>query len=73
MVDLTPSNEGYISMLKFIIRESQNNEDVEWCKNQLKKAGVDFKCCVENPIDDFSTICQECYDEFRVHSRGEEE
>ena len=42
MVDLTPSNQGYISMLKFIIRESTNKEDVEWCKNELKKAGVDF-------------------------------
>lgn len=43
MVDLTPSKEGYISMLKFIIRESPNKEDVEWCKNELKIAGVDFE------------------------------
>jgi hypothetical protein len=25
-----------------------------------------MKCCEEDPIDDFSLICQECYDNMRV-------
>lgn len=32
------------------------------------------KCdCGEDAIDDFSSICQECYDEWRVEFTGEEE
>ena len=39
-VDLTPSKKGYIRMLKLIISDSPNKEDVKWCKAELKKAGV---------------------------------
>jgi len=24
------------------------------------------KCCVENPIDEFSSMCQMCYDSYRI-------
>jgi len=31
------------------------------------------KCCVENPIDEYSSMCQECYDNFRLMVLEEEE
>lgn len=31
------------------------------------------KCCAENPIDEFSSMCQECYDDFRLMVLEEEE
>ena len=36
-VDLTPSKKGYLRMLLFIISESPNKADVEWCKNEIMK------------------------------------
>ena len=36
-IDLTPSRSKYIAMLKVIIEQSPNKEDVEWCKKELKK------------------------------------
>ena len=36
-VDLTPSKRGYLRMLLFIISESSNKADVEWCKNEIMK------------------------------------
>jgi hypothetical protein len=41
-IDLTPSKRGYIRMLRLIIASSPNIEDVEWCKNELDRAGVEY-------------------------------
>ena len=40
MIDLTPTKKEYIRVLKFIISESPNKEDVDWCKTELEKAGI---------------------------------
>lgn len=40
-IDLTPSKRGYLRMLLFIISESPNRADVEWCKNEILKMGGD--------------------------------
>ena len=41
IIDLTPSKKGYLRMLLFIISESSNKEDIEWCKNEVMKLGGD--------------------------------
>lgn len=37
MADLTPTKTGYIRMLYLVIENSPVEEDVEWCKNELKR------------------------------------
>ena len=39
MIDLTPTKKEYIRVLKFIISESPNKEDVDWCKENIKGKG----------------------------------
>ena len=40
----------------------------------LKSGKVVYKrCCEEDPIDEFSKICQACYDEFRIELMEEQE
>ena len=41
IIELTPSKKGYLRMLLFIISESSNETDVEWCKNEILKLGSD--------------------------------
>jgi hypothetical protein len=36
-LDLTPTKKAYIYMLKIIIRNSTNNDDVEWAMDELTK------------------------------------
>ena len=36
-IDLTPTREGYINMLKLLIENSTNAEDVVWAKEELTK------------------------------------
>jgi hypothetical protein len=36
-VDLTPTREGYIVMLRTIIEGSTNKDDVEWAERELAK------------------------------------
>lgn len=42
-IDLTPSRTGYIRMLRLIINNSTNQQDVEWAKNELISAGVSIE------------------------------
>jgi hypothetical protein len=37
MIDLTPTRKSYISMLKIVIRNSKNKEDVEWAMEELTR------------------------------------
>ena len=39
-VDLTPSPEAYVRMLKLISMESTQSSHRKWAKNQLKALGV---------------------------------
>ena len=32
-----------------------------------------MKCCDEDPIDEFTLMCQECYDEYRIQLMEEQE
>lgn len=38
-VDFTPAPKEYLKTLRLIIKNSINDEDIEWCKRELKRAG----------------------------------
>jgi len=39
IVDITPTREGYIVMLRAIIEGSTNKDDVAWAKLEIVKLG----------------------------------
>ena len=39
MIDLTPDRKAYLKTLRLIIKNSTNDEDIEWCRRELKRAG----------------------------------